>query len=364
MMRYANCRYERLPLIQSYLSCEHSAPVPKGFLWLCRVLRNRAAVVLKQPLFVVPEGQSYLEISTQHYYISPNEKYAIISDYLALSKPDVYTATTLLLSSGDSTPKELDIPGILYGIFSPDSKLFAGFLTESGDKREEGAFYLVDCPTRKVQRLFDPLHSREEEHCSYSWGWYPDSRHIWFRCWMHEPDERKTRIYKYDVLRRQRQLLRGREREAIFYEWELRDPRYRSSGLVDLSEKWDLLAYARNHSVRVRVKNALEEANSSAEVFVEWRDGRRLRLLGKGEHRWLQIRPLDITDDGRWILLKCLDGRKSEKGYVEEWVLVEYQVWDAVAKRSYVYFRDRYGLGWEPQFARDATGAVIFGSAS
>ncbi len=40
MIRYANRSHERLPLIQSYLSCKHSAPIPKGFFWLCRVVRN------------------------------------------------------------------------------------------------------------------------------------------------------------------------------------------------------------------------------------------------------------------------------------------------------------------------------------
>ncbi len=345
----------------------------------------------------MPGGVFYHEESVIELLISLNGKYAIESNYLALSEPKVYISTTLFWSLGDPIPKELDIPGILDGIFSPNSRLFAGFLSESGvkvelffttcstlnrsplnqgfltgfltqggDKREEGAFYLVDCPTRKVQHLFGPLHPEEpeeEENCSYDWGWYPDSRHIWFWCWKHEPDERKARIYKYDVVRRRRQLLRGQEREAIFHDWDLHDPRYRSSGLVDPSEKWDLLTYARNHSVRVRVKDALE-ANSSAEVFIEWRDGRRQRLLGKGEHQWLRIRPLDITDDGRWVLLECWDGRKSERGHVEEWVLVEYQVWDTVAKRSYVYFRDRYALGMDPQFARDARGRVMFGSAS
>ncbi len=370
-MRYTKRQREALPLIQYYFRCERSSPV-KGFTWLCRAVCDRTSIIREEPAFLVPK--SYLDGSMSESTISPDGKYHFEASIISLTDERRYSSKSILSQAGHPSPQVLDFQqmGGLVGLFSPDSKFLVGFTVHDShfltlpeireeEYRFQGSFYLVECATRKARRLFTPIHPRGG--CFYRWGWYPNSRHIWLWCVEHEPDERKAHIYRYDVRSHRRQVLLGKEREAIFDDWYLQDPRYRypRSHFPVSQEDADkpLLVYARNQAVRLCVKDALK-ANGSAEVFVEWRDGRRQRLLGKGEHRWLLIRPLDISDDGRWGVLECLDGRKSEKGYVEEWISAEVQVWDVVAGRNYIYLTKH---GSHLQFARDAKGAVMFGSA-
>ncbi|MDW8320125.1 MAG: hypothetical protein RMM08_02070, partial [Armatimonadota bacterium] len=90
--------------------------------------------------------------------------------------------------------------------------------------------------------------------------------------------------------------MQGTAREAVFKEWDLLDPRYRYKALP---EKGRAFAYSLSRQVRVRVEPPGKWATASRgepEVYVERRSGPSRRLIRRGEHQWMRVLPLDVSD--------------------------------------------------------------------
>lgn len=234
-------------------------------------------------------------------------------------------------------PYKLPIRALYYALFSPDSRFLCGFSKEGAYRAGVGGFYVVECATRRVRLLFRLEPSKD---FTYRWGWYPDSRHIWYALGK-VFEEKKATIYKCNIFSRMQTSLQGAEREAVFKDWDLLDPRYRYKPLM---ENAPAFAYARNHQIRVRVEPVREWSKAKqgeSEVYVEKRSGQSRRLIRRGEHQWMRIQPLDVSEDGQWILLKC-EKMYQAANQRRESIRSELIVWHAPTKQHRVYARTEY----------------------
>ncbi|GBC91981.1 hypothetical protein HRbin15_00442 [bacterium HR15] len=336
MWWHMNSQEEAFPLLECMCEYDDKLPAPKGFIWLLHCIRNSERIVKKEPLFLVPR----LSLDEGHRALSPNGRYYYHSDFIASpDNPQDYTSTTLFWERGQPMPHKLPIPSLFYAVFSPDSRFLCGFTKDGAYRGGSDSFYVVECTTRKVRRLF---HLRSLEDFTYKWGWYPDSRHIWY-AFGEVFEEKKVTIYRCDISSGTQVLLQGREREVVFKDWDLLDPLYRYNSLTENARAF---AYARNHQIRVRVEpiREWEEAKpGESEVYIERRNGQSRRLIRRGEHQWMRIQPLDVSEEGQWILLKCERMCKvQEANQTTESIRFELTVWHVPTKQHRVYARAEY----------------------
>jgi len=178
---------------------------------------------------------------------------------------------------------------------------------------------VVECATRRVRRLATlrcPIAGTESTYCVHRFGWYPDSRHIWYQEDLPELRRGYHQVvaYKQDVVSGRRWVLRGRDLDAVYNDWEMLNPRYRDGDSGMGGDR--AFAYSSCQQVRVRVEpiRTLERWEAGLQqVWVEWRDGRSQVVIERRRHEWHSILPLDVTGDGRWVLLSVLHMPRSEE---------------------------------------------------
>jgi hypothetical protein len=202
-------------------------------------------------------------------------------------------------------------------IFSPDSRFLCG--CGSTDDTERDVMVVVECATRCVRRLATlrcPAESDGDYSCTHRFGWYPDSRYIWYQEDLPglRRDYRRVVAYKQDVVSGRRRVLRGRDLDAVYNDWEMLNPRYRygDSGM----DGDRAFVYTPCQRVRVRVEPISTTEHQEAglqQVWVESRDGRSRVVIERRRHEWHSILPLDVTEDGRWVLLSVLHMPRSEE---------------------------------------------------
>ena len=150
-------------------------------------------------------------------------------------------------------------------------------------------------------------------------GWYPDSRHIWFGEEIvlnkHNPSRPKTlQASQVDIPTGNQRKLSTNEARRINTDWGLLDSRFRIGGIAYK------LGYAYSRSGQVRVVISPEQAPNTGQktvrqaVVVQWRDGRSRVALSSQQHQWDAIYALDVSDDGRWVLLLCTNEYRAFTG--------------------------------------------------
>lgn len=157
-------------------------------------------------------------------------------------------------------------------------------------------------------------------------GWYPDSRHVWYK--QFRPDEGRSKrskpsrlFYQIDTQTGRQRKLSAEEARRLNTDWELLNGRFRVGGGY---------AYSRNGQVRLVVsdKEVYDTGKSKKrqQVVVQWRDGRRRIALSAKQHQWDEIMGLDVSNDGRWALLSCRNVyRLSDEyiRYIDKMIVVE-----------------------------------------
>jgi hypothetical protein len=150
-------------------------------------------------------------------------------------------------------------------------------------------------------------------------GWYPDSRHIWFgeeipltKQSLH--GAKTLQAYQTDILSGKQRRLSAREALRINTDWGSLNGRFRIGGIAYKP------GYAYSRSGQVRVVISPEEASTTGQktvrqaVVVQWRDGRSRVALSSQQHQWDAIYALDVSDDGRWVLLLCTNEYRAFTG--------------------------------------------------
>lgn len=209
---------------------------------------------------------------------------------------------TFLGEVGKPKFKKLD-EAIYEAFFSPDSRYLLG--RERGTSRP--VLVLFTLPSGKKKLLYKaPI----EEIVSIWFGWYPDSRHIWFTPYK-DPHYRDAPLYRLDVLSGRWNRLSLEEGEAIKREWGVLDIRYayfpeRWSNGYDIvyasDRKTRLLCYSPTYDPSTNRSLSAEERKGRAELVLEWRSGRSQVLVKEGEHSWYYASPRDVSSDGKWAL--------------------------------------------------------------
>lgn len=225
--------------------------------------------------------------------LSPNEKYLLIlveNLYLIdLSKPLARRRQRLITQPYS----------VFYASFSPDSQWLLGFN-----------------PPKGILALFN-LSTGTRQIVSRGWccgGWYPDGQKIWYRC------ERESVVYEHDIATARRRPL---PLDELAKSWELYDPRLHiSHDFRNLSFGYPVelqrrFAYSRDRGVRIVVEPSMvgnrDAPAGEQALYVEWREGRRLPVWQQGKHRYEDIFPLDVTNDGRWAIVSAEIEEKSKK---------------------------------------------------
>ncbi len=339
-MRYGQhqSRQERLPLWE-FLHYDLSEPAPEKFIWYSLFTYNhRHELVYRQPLFIAPAIDSWLGQRD----IAPNGEYFFISDKISeREQHPLYLDANLFWKRGHPMPNELDVPGLFIAKFSPDSRRLVGF------SHEDRGFYAVECSTGKLRQLFRRREHRKANRFAYCWGWYADSRHVWYfdydELFYNSPKEFMQRsweapiFFKLDTRTGKRQRMDSRERYRAFHDWDLLDPSWRYAAWREMDGD-RAFVYSTDHRVRVQVKPFFKPDRppykvGQLEIFLEWREGKVKRIIGRGEHEWVFVLPAFITDDGRWLLLDCevlVDGDHHKTA--SETVVI-----DTRSGRRYVY---------------------------
>lgn len=302
-----NRTQEPIPVLEAVYDCPQQQS-PTGYCWLCRwtLAFGNKVPQLAEPMFL-RSNASRLDtspITEGRSALSPNWRYFYHSDYLELTRDSVYEPATFLSTQGHRLPDKLDIPGIFYAVFSPNSKWLCGMaLTRRLEADEIHGFYCVECASGKVHRLFAPPAMLVE------FGWYPDSVHLWYAI---EHPTRRRQVFKLNIRTSKRVLLSGVAAQAPFRNWALLDPRSRSMPSGGETK----FVYAYNRAVRVRVEPTGDErmAAGGLNVYVEQRGGQVRQLLRHGDHSWMRIEPLDVLEDGEWVLLLCQRWTNSATG--------------------------------------------------
>lgn len=303
------------PVVYVSLGVDLNQPAPEGHYWISlhrKILRYREGEVVEEPQQSIP---LFLEIKNEfrHMDLSPDGQY-----YYYAGVSFTYCGRV-----GDASSKPIVLNGLYRCKFSPDSRFLCGY-----GGREEEEMMVVDCVTGRVRRLATPEYPRDTEdpNADYRFGWYPDSRHIWYQEDTSEVrrDYHRGRAYKQDVVSGRRWVLKGRQLDEVYREWALLDPRYRW-GPVRMDGS--AFRYSPRQQVRVRVQppptaSYLELRPGRQQVSVEWRDGRSRVVIERGQHPWVRILPRDVTEDGRWVLLS-VGKQKDEENFHSELLAVE-----------------------------------------
>lgn len=155
-------------------------------------------------------------------------------------------------------------------------------------------------------------------------GWYPDSRHVWYE--QDQSEERRSKgtrlFYQIDIYTGKQRKLSAEETRRLNTDWELLNKRFRvgEGGY----------ACSRNGQVRLVVSDqeiySAGKKRKRQQVVVQWRDGRKRVALSARQHQWDDIFGLDVSNDGRWALLSCRNEYRSPDGfmrYIDKVVVVE-----------------------------------------
>lgn len=158
-----------------------------------------------------------------------------------------------------------------------------------------------------------------------NFGWYPDSRHVWYE--QDQPDEGRSKenkpsrlFYQIDTYTGKQRRLSPQEVRRLSTDWDLLNKRSRVGGGH---------AYSRNGQVRLVVSDKevydTSKRKKRQQVEVQWRNGRRRIALFAKQHQWDDIFGLDVSNDGRWALLSCRNEYRSYPGYryIDKVVVVE-----------------------------------------
>jgi hypothetical protein len=77
-------------------------------------------------------------------------------------------------------------------------------------------------------------------------------------------------------------------------------------------------------------------------VVVQWQDGRSRVALSSQQHQWDAIYALDVSDDGRWVLLLCTNEHRAFTGSVG--LVRRIVVVDTATRRPFTVFElDEWG---------------------
>lgn len=341
LLKFSFLKKDEAPLIESLSVSDCDQPAPSGYRWMCRYIWNIRETVRKEPFFLIPvmRRMDTSPVTEGYRALSRDWKYYYSTQYVASAVEQdstVYEPITLFWTRRQLAPFQLPLRTLFYAVFSPNSQRLCGFTAEKTLERTHfDSFYVVECATRKVRRLFSCV-----KEFSGQFGWYHDSAHIW--CASEASGKQRRQIFKCNVFTGKSVLLHGEAREKPFRDWDMLDPSYRYSGEVNNQA----LAYAPNHQVRVRVEPICKWGDAQpgdAEVYIEWRNGRTERLIRRGGHDYMLIRPLDISEDGQWVLLLCQNLSKTIEGV--EKVSSDLVAWNARTKRHYVYPQEALGFG-------------------
>lgn len=247
--------------------------------------------------------------------------------------PDWYELHSYKLEKGQITSKKLFVIGDMEfrdDGFSPDNRYYymigdRTYLGEIGKPKfrklsDVGEYYqcrfspnsrylvgknLVGGSLRCFEVQRDKQWSLTEEGISI-FGWYPDSRRVWYSIVIGERPNFKEIYYVQDILTRQRRRLTEQEAKKIHTDWELLNPRFRFASPWHQGNK--VYAYSRDSRMRLKVdpfrvlRNGGDDWDDRPDIYLEWREGRSQLLLSSGEHPWGRIFPQDVSQDGRWVL--------------------------------------------------------------
>jgi hypothetical protein len=278
----------------------HATTPPEGYRWVYlhrttwRYPKDKATEESKEstPLFLLPKDHQYGMYSPRsplcYNSLSPDGKFYCF---------ETLEATYCVKVQPYSEP--LVLPRRHRLKFSPDSRFLCGY--GSIDSTEKGVMIVVECATWRVRRLATlrcAAGSDSDYSCNHRFGWYPDSRHIWYQEDLPglRRDYRRVAAYKQDVVSGRRRVLRGRDLDAVYNDWEMLNPRYRDGDFGMDGDR--AFAYSPCQRVRVQVEpiDILERwAAGLQQVCVEWRDGCSQVVIERGRHKWHSILPLDVT---------------------------------------------------------------------
>lgn len=247
--------------------------------------------------------------------------------------PDWYELHSYKLEKGHITSKKLFVIGVMEfrdDGFSPDNRYYymigdRTYLGEIGKPKfrklsRVGAYYrcrfspnsqylvgknLVDGSLRCFEVQRDKQWSLIEEGIDI-FGWYPDSRRVWYSVVKGKRPNLEVTYYVQDILTRQHRRLTNQEAQKIHTSWDLLNPHFRLASPHYQGNK--VYAYSRDNRMRLKVdpfevlRSGRDEWDDRPDIYLEWREGRSQLLLRSWEHPWGRIFPQDVSQDGCWVL--------------------------------------------------------------
>jgi hypothetical protein len=247
--------------------------------------------------------------------------------------PDWYELRSYRLEKGQITFKKLFVIGDIEfrdAGFSPDYRYYymtgdRTYLAEIGKPKFQklskvGEYYqcrfspnsrylvgknLVDGSLRCFEVQREKQWSLTEDGVSI-FGWYPDSRRVWYSVVKGKRPHFEVAYYVQDVITRQRRHLTQQEAQQIHTRWDLLNPYFRLASPLDQGNK--VYAYSRDNRMRLKVapfaflRNGRDGWDDRPDLYLQWREGRSQCLLRSWEHPWGRIFPQDVSQEGRWAL--------------------------------------------------------------
>lgn len=187
---------------------------------------------------------------------------------------------------------------LLNARFSPNNRYLLG------THHFGGGLVLFDLQRGTKRELVPQIETGELSYYFYHFGWYPDSRYIWYSVPSKyvDPDYVEP-FYQIDILTGRRRRLSAQEAQALRASWGVIEKRYAEFPWSWYEEsRW---VYSRDRQVRLRVVGPLWQRDpqpGSHKLVLEWRNERSEVLLERGDHNWTDIEPIDVTSNGRWAL--------------------------------------------------------------
>jgi hypothetical protein len=324
------------PVVWAFLGDDLDQSAPKGRVWISlhrAILRYHKGKIFEERLKSIPLFLTRSDHQPRDAALSPNGSFYY---YAALHA--TYCGRI------DDPSSEPIVLNSLYRLrFSPNSRFLCGY----GGVEDE--MVVVECATRRVRRLATPEYSSDtEDSPSYRFGWYPDSRHIWYQEDTLEVrrDYHQGRAYKQDVVSGRRWVLRGRQLEEVYKDWAMLDPRYRRGPVGMDGER--AFFYSPCQRVRVLVEPfAVDYINRRAgrqQVSIEWRNGNSRVVIERG-HRWHSVLPVDVTEDGHWVLLSVEEWEPGEERVYWKASYRELLAVDVLTGKRYSYVQSSEGVG-------------------
>jgi len=324
------------PIVRAILGDDLDRSAPEGHVWISlhrAILRYREGKIFEERQKSIPLFLIRSDYQPRDAALSPDGKFYYFEALHA----------TYCGRVDDPHFKPIVLDGLYRLRFSPDSRFLCGY---GGVDHE---MIVVEYATRRVRRLAVPEYSYStESEPSYRFGWYPDSRHIWYQEDTLEVrrNYHQGRAYKQDVVSGRRWVLRGRQLDAVYSDWAMLDPRYRM-GPVGM-DGHRAFFYSPGQRVRVRVEPFLEDFSlrqaGRQQVFIEWRGGKSRVVIERG-HRWHSVLPVDVAEDGRWALLSVEEKEAGERYEYWQASYRELLAVDVLTGKRYSYVQSSEGSG-------------------